>query len=102
MRAQEIGAERSPGRAGGPSWLPGDLRQADLVTKVDGALAAYHLRWARPGAPRVKQARYAAPHMPVRELGGIGPPVRDLVVKALLPAQGFGLHRSPLEDLGIA
>src|SRR5690348_4020091 len=85
----------------GPSWLPGDLRQADLVTEVDGALAAHHLWWARPGAPCVKQARYAAPHVPVRELGGIRPPVRDLLFKALLPGQGVALHRSPLEDLGI-
>jgi hypothetical protein len=39
--------------------------------------------------------------MPVRELGGIWPPVRDLLFKALLPGQGFAVHRSPLEDLGI-
>jgi hypothetical protein len=39
--------------------------------------------------------------MPVRELGGVRPPVRDLLVEALLPCYGFGLHRSPLEDLGI-
>jgi hypothetical protein len=90
-----------PGRAGRAAWLPGDLSQADLVTEVDGALAAYHLWWARPGAPCVKQARYAAPHVPVRELGCIRPPVRDLVVSALLPGYGFALHRTPLEDLGI-
>src|SRR5215472_10974461 len=35
----------------GPNWLAGDLRQADLVAKVDRALAAYHLRRARPGPP---------------------------------------------------
>lgn len=91
----------SRGRDEGTGWLPGDFRQADLVTKVDGALAAYHLRWARPGPSCVKQARDAAPHMPVRELGGIRPPVRDLVVSALLPGYGFRLHRAPLEDLGI-
>src|SRR5512132_4163403 len=102
MRArQKMRSGRSPGRTGGPGWLPGDFRQADLVTKVDGGLAAHHLRRARSGPPRVKQARHASPHVPVRELGGIRPPVRDLVVKALLPGQGFALHRSPLEDLDI-
>ena len=85
-----------------PSWLPGDLRQADLVTKVHRALASNYLRRARPGPPRVEQARYAAPYMPVRELGGIRPPVWDFVVKARRPGQGFALHRSPLEDLGSA
>jgi hypothetical protein len=39
--------------------------------------------------------------VPVRELGGIRPPVRDLVVSALQPGYGLGLHRAPLEDLGV-
>jgi hypothetical protein len=86
---------RWPGRTEGTGWLPGDFRQADLVTKVHSALAAYHLRWARPGPSCVKQARDPSPHMPVRELGGIRPPVRDLVVSALLPGYGLALHRSP-------
>src|SRR5260370_41980754 len=67
-----------PERAWGPSWLPADLRRTDLVTKVHGALAAHHLRRARPGPSRIEQARDPSPDMPVRELGGIRPPVRDL------------------------
>src|SRR5262245_8040417 len=89
----------SLGGAEGAGWLPGDFRQADLVAKVDGALAAHHLRRARPGPPRVKQARHASPYVPVRELGGIRPPVRDLLVKALLPGQGRSEeHTSELQS----
>src|SRR5262249_53199688 len=79
----------------GPSWLPGGLRHTDLGTKVHGALAAHPLRRARPGPSRVQQARDPPPNMPVRELGGIRPPVRDLACKALRPGLGFALHRSP-------
>src|SRR5215470_8296965 len=92
---------KSPERAGRPSWLPGDLRQTDLVTKVHGALAAHHLRRARPGASRIEQARDPSPNMPVRELGGIRPPVRGLLFNALRRGVGFALHRSPLGDMGI-
>ena len=91
---------RAPGHAEGTGRLPGNCRQADLVTKVARAPAAHHLRRARPRPSRVKQPRDASPHMPVRELGGIRPPVRSLLVKARLPCCGFGLHRSPLADLG--
>src|SRR5262249_37434132 len=78
-----------------PSWLLADLHQTDLVTKVHGALAAHHLRRARPGPARIEQARDPAPNMPVRELGGIRPPVRDLLFQAPQPGLRVALHRSP-------
>src|SRR5215469_4513186 len=84
----------------GPRWLPADLRQTDLVTKVHGALAAHHLRRARPGPSCIEQARDPAPDMPVRELGGVRPPVRDLLVKARSPGLRVALHRSPWRTLG--
>src|SRR5215472_14697301 len=74
---------KSPERARGPSWLPADLHQTDLVAKVHGAFAAHHFRRARPGPSRIEQARDPSPNMPVRELGGIRPPVRGLLFKAL-------------------
>jgi hypothetical protein len=51
----------------------------DLSTQLYGVLCAYDE--GRTGARQtsIDQAAYAPPDMPLRELGGIRPPVRDMV-----------------------
>ena len=54
------------------------LCSPDLDEEIHRIIRAYHERWAGAWPPGVHQAADTAPDMPVRELSGIGPPVRDV------------------------
>jgi hypothetical protein len=71
------------------------------IAKGRHVLAAYHLGRTRPGPARVEQTGNSPPDMPMRELLGVGPPVRALV-NGRRPRRGVTLHWSPLERPGWA
>lgn len=64
----------------GPSG-PVVLCSPDLSAQGHGILRAYNKRRAGAWPSRVNQAAHASPDMPVRELGGVGPPVRHVLVQ---------------------
>ena len=55
------------------------LCSPDLSKQIHGAVRADYERRAAAWPPGIHQAADTAPDMPVRELSGIGPPVRDVL-----------------------
>jgi hypothetical protein len=55
------------------------LGAPDLSAQLYGVLCAYDERWAGARPTSIDQAAYAPPDVPLRELGGIRPPVRDIL-----------------------
>ena len=55
------------------------LGSSNLSPEILRVLGAYHDRRTGAWAPGVQQATHATPDMPVGELGGVGPPVWDVV-----------------------
>src|SRR5690348_2955712 len=51
----------------------------DLSTQLYGVLCAYDEGWTGARPTSIDQAAYAPPDMPLRELGRIRPPVRDIL-----------------------
>jgi len=52
----------------------------DLSAQLYGILPAYHEGWAGARPTSIDQATYAPPDMPLRNLGHVRPPVRDILV----------------------
>jgi hypothetical protein len=52
-----------------------------LIAEVLRVLAAYYDRRARTRPPGVDKAAHALPDVPVRELGRVRPPVRDIPMR---------------------
>jgi len=51
----------------------------DLIPQIFGTLSAFGERRAGARPTRVHQSTHSAPDMPVGEVGGVGPPVRNVV-----------------------
>src|SRR5215468_8748315 len=52
-----------------------------LIAEVHRVLATYYDRWTGSRPPGIDQAAHALPDVPVRELGRVRPPVRDILVR---------------------
>ena len=52
----------------------------DLISEIHHILATYHRRWTGARPPGIYQAAHAPPYMPVRELGRVRPPIRNILV----------------------
>src|SRR5262249_24786576 len=55
------------------------LGSSHLLAEVHRVLAAYYDRWAGARPQSVDQAAHAPPDVPMRELGRVRPPVRDIL-----------------------
>jgi hypothetical protein len=57
------------------------LGSADLISEIRRILAAHHHWWTGARPPGVDHAAHAPPDMPMRELGRVGPPVWNVLVR---------------------
>jgi hypothetical protein len=57
------------------------LGSSDLIAEVYRVLAAYYDRRTGAGPPGVDQAANALPDVPMRKLGRVWPPVRDIFMR---------------------
>jgi hypothetical protein len=58
------------------------LSSSHLIAEIHRVLATYYDRWTGARPPGIDQAAHALPDVPVRELGRVRPPVRDILMRS--------------------
>jgi hypothetical protein len=71
----------------------------NLVAKIQGNLAAHYDWGTGERSVGIDQAADAASHMPARELGGIRPPARDILLSDFRPGRWLLVLRGILRQI---